>query len=272
METNASNVSNVSNVSNILDSINNKNSKRKRDLEIELVKNEIDQINETNPKREISYLDCLRDMDQKNNELIQKPVTFILWRFSKETKNYKISIKKLYFIKKTNKGKMRRHRPFKFCPSIETTVLKLDKNSSKPYWTSVKDFSTINLAFEFILKECNMQSKKINAFEELSRLIIPSKQWQSLKQWLPSYYIEKYEIVDFIDESDDDDHISQLNRSSDDLDQKKQKHESIQENNSKSNVPYESKREIESDDSNDQESINHYYVPSSPPKLAHIYT
>jgi hypothetical protein len=143
-------------------------------------------------------------MDNRNNDLRNnKSVSFVVWRYSKETRNYKITIDKLYLFKKLNKGRNKKFRPFKFYPMIQCSVLFLQTTGSKPFWKSIETFRNIEDAFECVINTCKIEMKKFNVYEELSRLIISSNQWQSLKQWLPNYFIEKCEIVNFIDEEDE---------------------------------------------------------------------
>jgi len=183
--------------------------KKSRELESELIIKESDHEKKEKPtieKRMISKLECLREMDEKNREITKNPISFILWRYSKESKNYKIGIKRLYFIEKDNTGKNKTIRPHKYIPMIESNVYCLENSGSKPHWVLKHCFSSIQDAFDFIISECKIRKKRVNVYEELSRPAnsIPN-QWKSLKEWLPSFYIEKFDIVAMIEDSSDED-------------------------------------------------------------------
>lgn len=200
---------------NTTDDIGNKNKKpklkRSKDLESELVVKEFDQPISMSKKiciekRSISKVECLREMDQRNEDLKEKQPSFVLWRYSKESKNYKIGIKKLYLLETKNTGKNKKNQPFKYIPMLQADLLFLENTGSKPYWILKKTFSSIQEAAQSIMEECRISQKKsFNVYEELSRLTSSSPMvWQSLKEWLPSFYVEKFDIIPLIEDSSDE--------------------------------------------------------------------
>lgn len=199
----------------MVDDTGNKNKKtklkRSKDLESELVVKELDQTVSMSKKiciekRSISKVECLREMDQRNEDLKEKQPSFVLWRYSKESKNYKIGIKKLYLLETKNTGKNKRNQPYKYIPMLQADLLFLENTGSKPYWVLKKTFSSVQEAAQSIMEECRISQKKsFNVYEELSRLTSSSPMvWQSLKEWLPSFYVEKFDIIPLIEDSSDD--------------------------------------------------------------------
>lgn len=185
--------------------------KKPKELESELVVKESDALPDRTScprieKRILSKLDCLREMDQRNRALEEKQPFFLLWRYSKETKNYKIGIKKLYLLEKKNTGKNKRHQAHKYVPMLGCDLFCLENVGSKPHWVSKKTFSSVQEAAQSILQGCKISVKKsFNVYEELSRLTGSEKnRWESLKEWLPSFYVEKFDIVAYIEDSEDE--------------------------------------------------------------------